>query len=249
MGVISPSKNSKSEDKSAEQDDNKDAKIITDITGLEDHYGGMDFKVAGTKDGITAIQLDVKTKGLNLNLIEQVLNRAKSARLQIIGVLENAISKPREEVSKYAPIIQFVKIKPETIAILIGSGGKTIKGVMANTETEIEVEDDGTVYVSGNKKENVEKATKMIEEITHQVEVGEIYNARVVRITDFGAFVELIPGQEALVHVSELSRDYIKNVKDVVKVGDTIKVKIIRIDEEGKIAASAKQNESEKDSV
>ena len=249
MGVISPSKNSKSEDKSAEQDDNKDAKIITDITGLEDHYGGMDFKVAGTKDGITAIQLDVKTKGLNLNLIEQVLNRAKSARLQIIGVLENAVSKPRESVSKYAPIIRYIKIKPTTIAILIGSGGRTIKGVMNDTGTEIDVEDDGAVYVSGNDKENVEKAITMIEGITHQVEVGEIYNARVVRVADFGAFVELTPGQEALVHVSELSKDYVKNVKDVAKIGDTIKVKIIRIDEEGKIAASAKINESEKDNI
>jgi len=229
--------------------DEKDTKILTDIQGLEDHYGGMDFKVAGTKDGVTAIQLDVKINGLNLELIEKILQQAQKARLEILDVLNKAIAKPRESVSQYAPIIQRTDIKPETIAILIGGGGKTIKGLMAETNTEVNVEDDGSVYVSGKRKEDVEKAIGMVESITHQVELGEIYNARVVRVVDFGAFVELMPGQEALVHVSELSKDYVKDVKDVVKIGDTIKVKIIKVDDQGKIAASAKLGEDEQKKI
>jgi len=220
--------------------DGKNTKILTDIQGPEDHYGDMDFKVAGTKNGLTAIQLDVKMGGLNTELVQQVLEQGQKALSQIVEVLEKTISAPRESVSKYAPIIKLVKIKPETIAILIGSGGRTIKKLMADTDTEIDVEDDGSVFVSGTNKENVDRAAKMAEDITHQVEIGEIYDAKVVRIADFGAFVELIPGQDALVHVSELSNDYIKNVTDVVKLGDTIKVKVTKIDDSGKIGASAR---------
>ena len=224
--------------------DGKNTKILTDIQGPEDHYGDMDFKVAGTRNGVTAVQLDVKIGGLDTDLVASVLEQAKKARLQIIQLLEKIIPSPREEISKYAPVIEFIKIEPSTIAILIGSGGRTIKELMAQTNTEIDVEDDGSVYVSGALREEVQKAIKRVEQITHQVEIGEIYEAKVVRIADFGAFVELTPGQDALVHVSEISSNYVKNVSDIVKVGDTIRVKVIKIDESGKIAASARFNDA-----
>ncbi|MDX1607939.1 MAG: polyribonucleotide nucleotidyltransferase [Candidatus Spechtbacterales bacterium] len=218
----------------------KNYKILTDIQGPEDHYGDMDFKVAGTRDGVNAIQMDVKIGGVTIDMLEKGLKQAKDARLQILDVMEKAIAKPKPELSQYAPVIEYLKIDPETIGMLIGPGGKMIKEIMAETNTEINVEDDGSVYISGEKREEVEKASKLAENITREIKVGEEFDAKVVKIADFGAFVELVPGQEALVHISELADGFVKNVEDVVKAGERIHVKVIKIDESGKIGASVK---------
>jgi len=217
------------------------AKILTDIQGPEDHWGDMDFKVAGTRKGITASQLDTKIRGLSLDVFEETLEKAKIARNQILDVMENSISEHRKELSQYAPIIDLIKINPEKIGFLIGPGGKMIKEIMAETNTEIEIENDGTVFFSGKKKEDVEKAKMLAESVTHEVKIGEEFDSKVVKIADFGAFVELIPGQEALVHISELANGFVKSVEDVVKMGDKIHVKVIKIDDSGKISASAKR--------
>jgi len=218
----------------------KNYKILTDIQGPEDHYGDMDCKVAGTKNGITAMQMDVKVDGVTINILEEVLEQSKKARKQILEVLDKTIAQPKKELSPYAPIIKNIKIDPEKIGTLIGSGGRTIKEIMANTNTQIDVEDDGNVFVTGENVNDAENALKTIDDITREIEVGEMFDAKVVRITDFGAFVELVPGKDALVHVSELSNDFVKDIKSVVKIGDTLKVKIIKVDNFGKISATAR---------
>ena len=219
----------------------ENAKILTDIQGPEDHYGDMDFKVAGTRNGITAAQLDVKIDGIEPKMIEKVLDQAKKAREHILTEMEKAISKPAEKLSPYAPAIKFIQINPEKIGMLIGPGGRMIKEIMAQTDTEINVEDDGKVFVSGKNPEGVDRAVELVDNITREIKIGEIFDAKVIKVADFGAFVELVPGQEALVHVSELADKFVKNVEDVVKTGDRIKVKVIKIDDQGKIGASAKQ--------
>ncbi|MDX1535305.1 MAG: polyribonucleotide nucleotidyltransferase [Candidatus Spechtbacterales bacterium] len=218
-----------------------EAKILTDIQGPEDHYGDMDFKVAGTRDGVTAIQMDVKIEGATLEMLKKGLEQAKKARLQILDVLEGAIPEHRKEVSSYAPIIEMLKINPEKIGLLIGAGGRTIREIMEETSTDINVEDDGSVFVSGTRKEDVEKAVDLAFNLTREIKIGEEFDARVIKIADFGAFVELVPGQEALVHVSELSDDFVKDVGSVVKTGERLHVKVIKIDDNGKIGASVKQ--------
>ena len=223
--------------------DGKDSyKVLTDIQGPEDHHGDMDLKIAGTKDGITAMQMDIKIDGITLRILEDALKQAKTAREKIIEVLEGAVAKPRPELSQYAPSISAIKIDPKRIGDVIGPGGRVIREIIEETGVDtIDVEDDGRVFIAGHDKEKVEQAVKWVEALTHEVKVGEMFNAKVVKIADFGAFVELTPGQEALVHVSELSNEYVKDVSDVVKVGDRIEVKVIKIDESGKIGASAKQ--------
>ena len=216
-------------------------KLLTDIIGEEDHFGEMDFKVAGTENGITAIQLDIKIEGLAHDIMVEALQRAKQARMEILKKMAETIDKPRAELSVYAPKLVSIEIDPELIGKIIGPGGSVIKGIQEQTETTIEVEEDGTVYISCLGGDGHLKAKEIIETITRPPEVGRIYNnSKVVSVKDFGAFVEIIPGVEGLCHISELSDGYVKNVDDVCKVGDLIPVKLISIDDQGRLKLSRK---------
>jgi len=221
------------------------AVILTDIAGLEDHFGDMDFKVAGTKTGVCAVQLDLKTDGISLELLEDCLAQSKEGRLFILDKMSQALTSPREELSAFAPRIDVLKINTEKIGELIGPGGKTIKAIIAATGASIDIKDDGTVLVGSTDGEKSSAAIKMIKAITDDVEVGRIYHGKVKRIMQFGAFVEIAPKKEGLVHVSELSGTFVKKVEEVVKIGDEIKVKVIGIDELGRINLSKKQAETE----
>jgi polyribonucleotide nucleotidyltransferase len=215
--------------------------LLTDIIGEEDHFGDMDFKVAGTVDGITAIQLDLKARGLEQKVIIETLQRAKKARLEILKTMNSVISGPRAELSKYAPKLITVEIDPEHIGKVIGPGGKMIKSIQEQTETTIEIEEDGTIYISCLGGDGHLKAKEIIESLTQPPQVGKIYNqAKVVSVKDFGAFVEITPGVEGLCHISELSSGYVKNTEDVCKVGDIIPVKLLLIDEQGRFKLSRK---------
>ena len=219
-------------------------RILTDIAGLEDHFGDMDFKVAGTKVGVTAVQLDLKTDGISLDLLRQCIEQSKEGRMFILGKMATALTQPRQELSSYAPRIEVLKINTEKIGGLIGPGGKTIKGIIAATGASIDIQDDGTVLVGSTDAAKSQDAIRMIKAITEDVEVGRIYNAKVKRITNFGAFCEIAPGKDGLVHVSELSDKFVKSVEEVLKVGDEIKVKVVGIDELGRINLSKKQAEA-----
>jgi polyribonucleotide nucleotidyltransferase len=221
----------------------KKAVILTDITGLEDHYGDMDFKVAGTKNGVTAVQLDLKIDGIDLELLSMSLFQAQEARLFIIDKMVSVLNTPREKLSSYAPRIDKITIKTEKIGALIGPGGKTIKQIIAATGTNIDIQEDGTVLVASVDSAKSDAAIQMIRAITDDVEIGRIYPAKVKRVTNFGAFCEIAPGKEGLVHVSELADQFVKNVESVVKLGDEFKVKVIGIDELGRINLSKKKAE------
>ncbi len=215
-------------------------KILTDIQGPEDHFGDMDFKVSGTKQGVTAVQMDVKLDGVPLNILSEAFGQAREARLQILDVLEAAIDKPRAELPQNAPRIDVMKVNVDQIGLVIGSGGKTITGIKEESGVDdISIEDDGTIYISG-KGDTVAKAKKMIEELTHIFEVGERLEGEVVRIEPFGAFVKLNSNQDGLVHISEISKDRIENVSDVLKLGDKVPVIIKGIDEKDRISLSIK---------
>jgi polyribonucleotide nucleotidyltransferase len=220
------------------------ALILTDIAGLEDHFGDMDFKVAGTKQGVTAVQLDLKIDGIDIELLDRCLKQAHEARLIILDKMGQALSGPRQELSSYAPRIDVLKINTEKIGELIGPGGKNIKAIIASTGASVDIKDDGTVLVGSSDAVKSEAAIKMIKAITDDIEVGRIYIGKVKRIMAFGAFCEIAPRKEGLVHVSELSEKFVKNVDEVVKVGDEIKVKVIGIDELGRINLSKKQAEA-----
>jgi len=215
--------------------------ILTDIAGIEDHFGDMDFKVAGTKNGVTAVQLDLKIDGISLDLLKECLERAKKARLFILDKMLTVLKEPRQALSTYAPRIDKLKINTEKIGTLIGPGGKMIKQIIATTGATIDIQDDGTVLVASNDAAKSQAAIGMIKAITDEVEVGRIYTGKVKRITNFGAFCEIAPGKEGLVHVSELSDHFVKDVEEVVKVGDEIKVKVVNIDELGRINLSKKR--------
>ncbi len=215
-------------------------KVLTDLQDMEDGDGGMDFKVAGTKDGITAIQLDTKTLGLNSEIVKETLNRAKEARLQILEVMNKVIKEPRKELSPYAPRVISFKINPNKIRDVIGPGGKMINEIISETGVTIDIEDDGTVFIASASPEALDKAVKWVKEITHDVVVGEVFQGKVTRILNFGAFVEILPNQEGMVHISELSYNHTNKVEDVVKVGDIIPVKVIEIDKMGRINLSLK---------
>ncbi|MFH0917956.1 MAG: polyribonucleotide nucleotidyltransferase [Candidatus Omnitrophota bacterium] len=217
--------------------------ILTDIAGLEDHFGDMDFKVAGTRMGITAVQLDLKNSGISLELLSECLAQSKEGRLFILDKMSAALNSPRQELSSFAPRIDVLKINTEKIGELIGPGGKTIKAIIASTGASIDIKDDGTVLVGSVDAAKSDAAIKMIRAITDEVEVGRIYFGKVKRIMQFGVFVELAPRKEGLVHVSELSATFVKKIEDVVKVGDEFKVKVIGIDELGRINLSKKQAE------
>ncbi len=217
-----------------------DYKILTDLQGPEDHYGDMDFKVAGTRDGIRAIQLDVKIEGLTEEMIAATLAQAAKARGEILSVMEKAISAPRKELSPYAPSILKIRIDPARIGELIGPGGKIINAIIGRTGATINVEQDGNVYVAGSPREKAEAALKEIEGIFHEYKIGEIVEGPVVKILEFGAIVEFGSGKDGMIHVSELKEGFVKRVEDVVKVGDRVRAKIIRADPDGRIGLSLK---------
>lgn len=219
----------------------KQYKILTDIQGPEDHAGDMDFKVAGTKEGITAIQLDVKILGITTSMIEEILERAKDARYQILGLIEKTIPKPKAELSPYAPRIIKMQIDPEKIREVIGPGGKIINEIIDETEVSIDIEDNGIIFITSEDQQSAEKAIAWIRNIIREPEVGEIFNGKVKKIMNFGCFVEIMPGTEGLVHISELTEGRVNKVEDVVKVGDVIPVKVLKITSDGKIDLSLKE--------
>ncbi len=211
-------------------------KVLTDIAGIEDFNGHMDFKVTGSEDGVTALQLDMKVKGLSADILEKALHQAKPARTHIISKMKEAISTPRADLSPYAPRITSFNIKPDKIREVIGSGGKTINEIIANCPgVKIDIEDDGLVMVTSTDAESSKKAVAWIQNIVKEVEAGEIYEGKVVRIMDFGAFVEVLPGKDGLVHISQLANYRVNKVEDVVNIGDTLKVQVSEIDDQGRI--------------
>ena len=216
-------------------------KILTDIQGLEDHFGDMDFKVAGTRKGITAIQMDIKVEGIKKEILETALDRAKDARFEILDHIATTIEKPREELSKYAPIIHMITIDPERIGEVIGAGGKIINKIIEQTGVKIDIDDDGKISILSDSDAKAKEAISIIEDIVKEIEVGEIYVGKVKKIVKFGAFVELKKGTEGLLHISEIAHERTKNVEDVLKVGDSIEVKVIDIAKDtGKISLSRK---------
>jgi len=223
-------------------------KILTDLQDLEDGNGGMDFKIAGTRDGITAIQLDTKTDGLSNKIIDETLSQALKARLQILDLIEKTIKAPGE-LSQYAPRITTMKIDPEKIRLVIGSGGKTINEIIKETGVEIDIDDDGLVMITAADPEGSKAAREWIDRLTHEFEPGEKYEGKVTRIMDFGAFVELLPGHEGLVHISKLAAGHVDKVEDVVKVGDTLPVEIVEIDGMGRLNLKVQGVESSNDSA
>ena len=215
--------------------------VLTDILGEEDHHGDMDFKVAGTKDGITAFQMDIKVPGISFEVMEKALMQAKAGREFILGKIIESIPEPRKELSPHAPRIVTLHINPHKIGDLIGSGGKVIRGIQDETNTTIAIEEDGTVFISARSPEDMEKAVKIVESITVEPQIGEVYEGTVTRITNFGAFVKITPSVEGLLHISEVAHRRIDNVEDYLKVGDKVKVKILDIDQQtGKIRLSRK---------
>jgi len=223
-------------------DDAGNYKILTDLQGAEDHHGDMDFKVAGTADGVTAIQLDVKIKGLTPDMIKATLAQAREARLAILKVITDTISLPRSTLSKYVPAIAVLKINPDKIGLVIGPGGKMINGLIKKYALEtIDIDDDGTVFVSGDTREKVDRASNEIKGLTREFTIGEIIEGPIIKILEFGAIVDLGGGKDGMIHVSELKNGFVKNPADVVKVGDVVRAKVIRADEDGRIGLSLKQ--------
>ena len=210
--------------------------MLTDIQGLEDFFGDMDFKVAGTKNGITAIQVDIKIDGLTREIIKEAFERTRVARMYILNeVMLKAIPEPRKELSKYAPKIISMKIDVDKIKDVIGSGGKTINKIISDTGVKIDIEEDGSVFIAGTDSEAAEKAKSIIDAITMDLEVGNIYIGKVTRIMNFGAFVEIAPGKEGMIHISKLAKERVEKVEDVVSIGDEVKVKVIEIDNQGRV--------------
>jgi polyribonucleotide nucleotidyltransferase len=214
--------------------------VLTDIIGDEDHYGDMDFKVTGTRDGITALQMDIKIEGISREVLEQALDQAKEGRVFILDEMNKAITKSRDHVSEYAPIISTIKIKPEKVRVLIGPGGKTIREITNTSGARIDVDDEGTVTISAADGECSDAAVRMINEIIQEAEVDKLYMGKVVKIMDFGAFVEIFPGTDGLVHISQLARERVEKVTDVLKEGDEVLVKVLEVDNNGKIRLSRK---------
>jgi polyribonucleotide nucleotidyltransferase len=214
--------------------------LLTDIIGSEDHYGDMDFKLCGTDAGVTGFQLDLKLAGIGHNIMTEAIQRAKEARTKILEIMRATMDKPRTELSKYAPRIETIKINPEKIGALIGPGGKTIKGIVAETGAEINIEDDGSVHIYATTGESMARAKEIIGGMTREIEIGQTYQGRVVTTKEFGAFVEVFPGKDGLVHISELADFRVKRTEDVVKVGDVIWVKCIGIDDKGRVKLSRK---------
>ena len=223
-----------------DNDQLKRYELLTDIIGSEDHFGDMDFKLCGTAKGVTGYQLDLKLPGISLKILSEAIQRAKEARSKILEIMRGAIDTPRAELSKYAPRIETIKINPEKIGALIGPGGKTIKGIVAETGAEINIEDDGSVHIYATSGESMARAKEIIGGMTREIEIGATYQGRVVSTKEFGAFVEVFPGKDGLVHISELADFRVKRTEDVAKVGDVIWVKCIGIDDKGRVKLSRK---------
>jgi polyribonucleotide nucleotidyltransferase len=221
-------------------EENNNYVLLTDIQGLEDYFGHMDFKIAGTKDGVTAIQLDMKVKGIPMELLPKIFERSKAARIQILDEMRKAIETPRTELSKYAPKMMTIQIDTDQIGLIIGSGGKTIKEIQSKTGAEIGIDEQGMVFISANDQESANKAFAIIEGMTKELNVGDVYEGEVEEIVDFGAFVEILPGRVGLLHLSEIAYEYVTDVRDHLNVGDKIKVKIIEVGQEGKFSLSIK---------
>lgn len=220
--------------------DGDDYVILSDIQGIEDFMGDMDFKVAGTPKGITALQLDLKLTGVSQQILTEALAQAKEGRAHILDEMMKTINTPRQEMSQYAPRVEMIKINPKLIGVVIGPGGKMINQIIDETGAAIDIDDDGSVSVSSDNPEGLKRAIEWIQSLTKEITVGEEYNGKVVRIMDFGAFVELVPGKDGLVHISELDNSRVEKVTDVVKVGDKVRVKVIKIDDQGRINLSRK---------
>ena len=215
--------------------------ILSDILGDEDHLGDMDFKVCGTRQGITSIQMDIKITGLTTDIMKRALEQARRGRLFILEQMAKAIERPRAEISPFAPRITTIQIRPEFIKNVIGPGGKVIKDIIARTGASINIEDSGRVDIASADSESVKAAIAMIQALTREAEVGKIYTGTVRKIAEFGAFVEIFPGTDGLIHISELSDKRVKAVSDVLKEGDEVMVKVISIDKTGKIRLSRKE--------
>ncbi|MDY6972860.1 MAG: polyribonucleotide nucleotidyltransferase [Thermodesulfobacteriota bacterium] len=214
--------------------------VLTDIIGDEDHYGDMDFKVTGTRNGITALQMDIKIDGLSKAVMQEALEQARQGRLFILDEMQKAIAQPREQISEYAPTITTMQVKPEKVRILIGPGGMTIREITNSSGARIDVDDEGVVTIASPDKECCDTAEKMIKEVLQEAEVGKLYKGKVVKIMDFGAFVEIFPGTDGLVHISQLDRQRVERVTDVLKEGDEVLVKVLEVDDNGKIRLSRK---------
>ena len=231
--------------------DDKRHVLLADILGEEDHFGDMDFKVAGTQRGITGVQLDLKATGLSMDIIRETLELAKKARIHILKEMLKVLERPREEISRYAPRILAIRINPEMIGKVIGPGGKGIRGIEADTGAKVDIEDDGMITIACVDADGAERARSIIEAVTEEVKVGKIYTGRVASVKDFGAFVEILPGQDGLCHISELDTGFVKSVADVCKIGDQVRVKVILIDDQGRVKLSRKaamlEDEGKKD--
>ncbi len=214
--------------------------VLSDILGDEDHVGDMDFKVAGTRNGVTAIQMDIKIKGLTKDILSQALDQARTGRLHILDIMQQTISEPRPEISPRAPRIVTIQVRPDKISAVIGPGGKNIKGIIAQTGCKIDVSDDGKVSVASADQESIERALDLIRGLVAEAEIGKIYKGKVRKIMDFGAFVEILPGCDGLVHISQLANERVANVRDVLNEGDEVMVKVLEIDSQGKIRLSRK---------
>jgi polyribonucleotide nucleotidyltransferase len=217
-----------------------DVAILSDILGNEDHLGDMDFKVAGTADGITAVQMDMKVQGISFEILAKALNQAKEGRFHILKIMNETISEPKKELSQYAPRLTTLKIPVDMIGSVIGPGGKMIRHIVKESGAEINIEDDGTVVVASESALKSAKAVEMIQALTEQPEVGKTYHGKVTRIMDFGAFVEFLPGREGLVHISRLDMSRVEKVTDVLNVGDLVDVKLMKVDNEGRFDLSRK---------
>jgi polyribonucleotide nucleotidyltransferase len=214
--------------------------VLSDIAGQEDHYGDMDFKVAGTRDGVTALQMDIKIKGVTRDIMGRALEQAKAGRFHILGKMEDVLGDPRTELSKYAPRLYTVKVPVSKIRDIIGPGGKTIRSITEETGAEINIEDDGTVTIASPTELAAQHAIELIERLTEVPEEGKTYTGLVRRVENYGAFVEIMPGTDGLLHVSEMSPGFVENVHDEVKEGDELTVKVINIDDTGKVRLSRK---------
>ena len=227
--------------------DGSDYVMLTDIQGIEDFFGDMDFKVGGTEKGITAIQVDIKIDGLTYDIIKEAFERTRKARKYILEeIMLKQLPEPRKEISKYAPKIIGMKIKVDKIKDVIGTGGKTINKIIDETGVKIDIQEDGQVFIYSSDESQAERAKEIIEEIVREIEVGQVYTGKVLKVMNFGAFVDLGTGKEGLVHISKISNERIKNIEDVIHEGDVVKVKVIEIDDQDRINLSMKDVEEDK---
>jgi polyribonucleotide nucleotidyltransferase len=218
--------------------ESKGYRVLTDIQGMEDHLGDMDFKVAGSREGITALQMDIKVKGISREIMAEALEQARQARNQILEVMTACIAAPRDELSTYAPQMITVQIDPDKIGAVIGPGGKMIRSIQDDTGAKIDIDDDGTVFIAAVDGASAQAAKARVESLTEEAEVGKIYTGKVVRTTDFGAFVQILPGKDGMVHISQLASEHVPSVEDVVRVGDEVMVMVIDIDRDGRVRLS-----------